>query len=117
MDYETYGGREIFLSYEDKNETLFGLLRMRVKPSLGNGNLALIRELHIFGPEVPLGEKRKEAAQHRGLGGKLLREAERIAQREFLVGKLSVLSGVGSREYYRSLGYILEGVYMVKELA
>jgi len=120
IDYETYGGREIFLSYEDKNETLFGLLRMRVSsepsPLKGEGRVR-VRELHIFGPEVPLGEKRKEAAQHRGLGGKLLREAERIAQREFLVGKLSVLSGVGSREYYRSLGYSLEGAYMVKELA
>jgi len=116
LDYETYGGREVFLSYEDKNETLFGLLRMRITSSLGNGNLALVRELHIFGPEVPLGEKREQAAQHHGLGGKLLREAERIAREEFFVGKLSVLSGVGSREYYRSLGYILEGAYMVREL-
>lgn len=116
MDYETYGGREIFLSYEDANETLFGLLRMRIRLSLGNGNLALIRELHIFGSEVPLGEKRDRAAQHKGLGGTLLREAERIVREEFHIDKLSVLSGVGAREYYRSLGYRLEGVYMVKEL-
>ncbi len=116
MDYETYGGREIFLSYEDANETLFGLLRMRIRLSLGNGNLALIRELHIFGSEVPLGEKRDRAAQHKGLGGTLLREAERIVREEFHIDKLSILSGVGSRDYFRSLGYRLEGVYMVKEL-
>ncbi len=115
MDYETYGGREIFLSYEDTNETLFGLLRMRIKTIAGNANLALIRELHIFGPEVPLGEKGNQVAQHRGLGESLLREAERIARAEFYAGELSILSGVGAREYYRSFGYNLENAYMVKK--
>jgi len=120
MDYETYGGKEIFLSYEDENETLFGLLRMRInsKPSSLKGEERVrVRELHIFGPEVPLGEKREQAAQHRGLGAKLLHEAERMAKEEFHAGKLSILSGVGAREYYRSLGYSLEGAYMVKGLA
>ena len=116
MDYETYGGREIFLSYEDTNETLFGLLRMRIKTIAANVGLALIRELHIFGPEVPLGEKGNQVAQHRGLGESLLREAERIARAEFYAGELSILSGVGAREYYRSLGYNLENAYMVKRL-
>jgi len=123
VDYETYGGREVFLSYEDENETLFGLLRMRANGKLppeprnfnGEGRV-MVRELHIFGPEVPLGEKREQAAQHRGLGANLLREAERIAREEFYVGEMGVLSGVGAREYYRSLGYHLEGVYMVKRL-
>jgi elongator complex protein 3 len=46
----------------------------------------------------------------------LLREAERIARGEFKAARLSVLSGVGAREYYRSFGYGLEGAYMVKEL-
>jgi len=114
MDYETYGGREIFLSYEDTNETLFGLLRMRIKAIAANVDLALIRELHIFGPEVPLGEKGNQVAQHRGLGESLLREAERIARTEFHAGELSILSGVGAREYYRSLDYKLENAYMVK---
>jgi len=119
MDYEAYGGKEIFLSYEDANETLFGLLRLRVNSELspleGEGRVR-VRELHVFGSEVPLGEKRERAAQHKGLGEKLLREAERIAQEEFGVRKLAILSGVGAREYYRSLGYELEGAYMVKEL-
>jgi len=114
MDYETYGGREIFLSYEDTDETLFGLLRMRIKTSAANVGLALIRELHIFGPEVPLGEKGNQVAQHRGLGESLLREAERVARTEFYAGGLSILSGVGVREYYRSFGYKLENGYMVK---
>jgi len=124
MDYEASGGREVFLSIEDENETLFGLLRMRIqsKPitALGekiNGNIAIIRELHIYGPEVPLKEQREKAAQHKGLGKALLKEAERIAQGEFQIQDMLVLSGVGAREYYRSESeYSSRGDYMVKRL-
>jgi elongator complex protein 3 len=111
LDYETVGGKEIFLSYEDENETLFGLLRLRI-----DGQAAVIRELHIYGPEVPLGRRLEQGAQHHGLGEALLREAETIAREDFKAPRLSVLSGVGAREYYRSLGYRLEGPYMVKNL-
>ena len=111
LDYDTLGGREIFLSYEDEYETLFGLLRLRVSETR-----AMVRELHIFGPEVPLGERLERAAQHQGLGERLLRQAEGIAREEFGSRELMVLSGVGAREYYRSLGYGLRGAYMVKEL-
>jgi elongator complex protein 3 len=111
MDYETWGGKEIFLSYEDENATLFGLLRLRI-----NGEKALVRELHIFGSEVPLGVRLEGAAQHQGFGEKLLQEAERIARQEFKLDRLLVLSGAGAREYYHSLGYYLEGTYMVKEI-
>jgi elongator complex protein 3 len=111
LDYETTGGRELFLSYEDENETLFGLLRLRLSQQK-----AVVRELHVFGPEVSLGERLEQAAQHHGLGEALLREAERIAGEELKIDKLSVLSGIGARNYYRSLGYALEGAYMVREL-
>ncbi len=111
MDYQTWGGREVHLSYEDNNETLFGLLRLRV-----NGEKAIVRELHIFGSEVPLGGRHERAVQHQGLGERLLHEAERITRGEFNADRLSVLSGVGAREYYRSLDYVLEGAYMVKKL-
>ncbi len=117
-DYEASGGRETFLSFEDEGETLFGLLRMRVGSlAVGGGNLAMVRELHVFGSEVPLGEKQSGAAQHRGLGGELLKEAERIAREEFKAQKIAVLSGIGARDYFRSeCGYELEGDYMVKDL-
>jgi elongator complex protein 3 len=111
LDYETLGGKEVFLSYEDDCETLFGLLRLRILEGS-----TVVRELHIFGPEVALGERLERAAQHHGLGEKLLHEAERITRMEFKMDKISVLSGVGAREYYRSLGYHLEDSYMVKEL-
>ena len=122
MDYGAAGGKEVFLSFEDEKETLFGLLRMRIQskpvPALSqgqNGTSALIRELHVFGPEVSLRERKSEAAQHRGLGKALLREAERIAREEFQVAQMTILSGVGAREYYRSeFGYGPQGNYMVK---
>ena len=47
----------------------------------------------------------------------LMQKAEEIAK-ENGCNKLSVISGVGVREYYKKLGYELDdvGVYMVKEL-
>jgi elongator complex protein 3 len=125
MDYEASGGKEIFLSFEDENETLFGLLRLRIqsKPvnSTGqpaNHNTALIRELHVYGPEVPLSSHRPAAAQHKGLGKALLGEAERIAKAEFGAEQMLILSGVGAREYYRTeFSYSSRGAYMVRNLS
>jgi len=124
MDYQASGGEEILLSFEDEQETLFGLLRMRIqsKPivKLGrmNGkNFALIRELHIYGPELPLSQRNPTAVQHRGLGKALLREAERIARDEFQAKQMVILSGVGAKEYYRTeFGYNSQGDYMVRDL-
>jgi elongator complex protein 3 len=118
MDYEASGGKEIFLSFEDEAETLFGLLRMRIQPKPETGeNSALIRELHVYGPEVPISEQKEGAAQHKGLGKALLHEAERMASDEFQARRIIILSGVGAREYYRTeFGYSLQGDYMVKDL-
>jgi elongator complex protein 3 len=54
--------------------------------------------------------------QHRGYGAQLMQEAERIASEEFEVPKLSVISAVGTREYYKKLGYQIDGPYMSKVL-
>lgn len=118
LDYNASGGREVFLSFEDEGQTIFGLLRMRVgSVAVGNGDLAMVRELHVFGLEVPLGEKYDGATQHRGLGMELLKKAERIARDELQARRIAILSGVGAREYFRSeCGYELDGAYMVKEL-
>jgi len=117
-DYGASEGKEVFLSFQDDGETVFGLLRMRVGSSaVGNVDSAMVRELHVFGSEVPLGEKWVGAAQHRGLGGELLKEAERIARDEFQARRIAIISGVGAREYFRSeYGYELDGAYMVKQL-
>jgi elongator complex protein 3 len=121
-DYEAAGGREIFLSFEDEKETLFGLLRLRIhsQPILSTSKpgdkVAIIRELHVFGPEVPLNESQSNAAQHKGLGKALLAEAERITREEFNLPQILILSGVGAREYYRPEGYYSLGEYMAKEI-
>ncbi len=122
LDYEASGGQEVFLSFEDKMETLFGLLRLRIqdkplhKLGCSPGKLALVRELHVYGPEVNLGKSPVGAIQHKGLGKHLLKEAERIAFKEFGVTVIAILSGVGARQYYsfKNMGYQLENSYMVK---
>ena len=119
IDYEASDGKEVFLSYEDENETLFGLLRLRVGGLAERlSNHSMVRELHIYGSEVPIGEKQDDAVQHRGLGRELLEVAERISHDEFKVDKIAVISGVGVRDYFRNeCGYKLEDFYMVKKLA
>ncbi|MCL2140356.1 MAG: tRNA uridine(34) 5-carboxymethylaminomethyl modification radical SAM/GNAT enzyme Elp3 [Dehalococcoidia bacterium] len=118
-EYYASHGHEWFLSFEDENETLFGLIRLRVEeapPTLFGAlsKLALVRELHIFGSEVALGHREKLAAQHQGLGKALLAEAERIALDEAGVSMIAILSGVGARQYYSEQGYIFSSGYMVK---
>jgi elongator complex protein 3 len=124
-DYNASGGKEIFLSFEDKKEKhLYALLRLRIPFQYFSkkehyikelNNCALIRELHTYGNIVPLDESKKGASQHKGLGKKLMKEAERIAEKEFGVKKIAVISGIGVREYYSKLGYKLEGTYMIKK--
>ena len=124
MDYEASGGQEILLSFEDERETLFGLLRLRIQTGVINKSSpptsikeSIIRELHIYGPEVPLKQQNPTAAQHKGLGKALLAEAERIAREEFQAQQMLVLSGTGAKEYYRTEGgYHSQADYMVKGL-
>ncbi|GAH84121.1 unnamed protein product, partial [marine sediment metagenome] len=68
--------------------------------------------------EVSLSQRNPNAAQHKGLGKALLREAELIAANMFHAQRMVVLSGIGAKEYYRSeFGYCSQGDYMVKSLA
>lgn len=121
LTYEASGGVEEFLAVEDTvNDILIGLLRMRIPSEKAHrrevdSKTAIIRELHIYGPELPVG-KHGFSWQHRGWGSKLLGEAERIAVEEYDVKKVLVLSGVGAREYYRKHGYYrpLTSPYMHK---
>lgn len=122
-DYQASVGQEIFLSFEDEDEQhLFALLRLR-KPSgqkfkhFGSvlHDAALIREVHSYGSEISVGDE-KGLGQHRGLGKKLIAEAERIAREEWGLKKMTIIAGVGTREYYRKFGYELKSTYMTKRL-
>ena len=116
-EYPASGGKEIFLSFENKDRTkLFSLLRLRITG--GKSNQAIIREVHTYGRLQPIGRGEASIAspQHRGLGKKLIKEAENIAKKESTSRQIAVISGVGARDYYRKLGYRLENTYMVKKI-
>ena len=120
-DYYANGGWETFLSYEDpQQDILIGLLRLRkcssatFKKDLVNASI--VRELHVYGSVVPVHSRDPNKFQHQGYGTMLMEEAARIAKEEHGSHKMAVISGVGTRHYYRKLGYELEGTYMVKYL-
>jgi elongator complex protein 3 len=118
--YHASGGTEYFLQYVDQENNLYALLRLRIPsekvifPVLKDS--AIIRELHTYGPALPIAKKAKIEAQHRGLGKKLIKKAEEISRRKGRT-KVCVISGVGARDYYQRLGYRLQETYMVKSLS
>ncbi|XP_028399415.1 elongator complex protein 3-like [Dendronephthya gigantea] len=119
-DYVANGGWETFLSYEDPaQDILIGLLRLRkcakdtYRPEL-SGKCSIVRELHVYGSVVPVSSRDPTKFQHQGFGVLLMEEAGRIAKDEHGSVKIAVISGVGTRNYYRKLGYDLEGPYMTK---
>jgi len=121
-DYYANGGWETFLSYEDpKQDILIGLLRLRkcsetsFRPELKE-NCSIVRELHVYGSVVGIHSRDPTKFQHQGYGTLLMEEAERIAREEHGSIKLAVIAGVGTRHYYRKLGYHLDNVYMSKML-
>jgi elongator complex protein 3 len=80
---------------------------------LNNTDTALVRELHVYGEQTPIGQKGE--VQHHGYGQKLLHEAEKLAKKAGKK-KISVISGIGVREYYKKLGYSFDGIYMSKNI-
>lgn len=121
-EYDAGEGREVFLSFEDvKKDVLIGFLRLRI-PSIKahrseiDDKTALIRELHVYGSMLPLGEKEIGKWQHMGYGERLLKEAEKIASEIYDRDKINVTSGIGARNYYKKFGYRKLGPYMSKSL-
>ncbi|XP_059354460.1 elongator complex protein 3-like isoform X2 [Carassius carassius] len=117
-DYVANGGWETFLSYEDpEQDILIGLLRLRrCSPQSFRPGVSIVRELHVYGSVVPVSSRDPSKFQHQGFGMMLMEEAERIARDEHGSSKLAVISGVGTRNYYRKMGYELDGPYMLKSL-
>jgi elongator complex protein 3 len=120
--YEASGGLECFISFEDETHDLIaGYVRLRMpsrpwRPELIERPTAIVRELHVYGPEVPVGREDEDAWQHKGLGKELMVEAEKVAIEELGVKRVAVISGVGARPYFYSLGYRKLGPYVVKDL-
>ena len=120
-DYDSSGGREVFLSYEDQADRIYGFLRLR-KPSAAAhrgevaGGAAIVRELHVYGRSVRPGTRDAGGIQHLGLGRGLMAEAEKVAAEDLDAGRMLVISAAGTRGYYRSMGYRPEGPYMARGL-
>ncbi len=116
MKYEASKGKEIVLTFENENRTkLYSLLRMRIPedpyPKILQ-NSAIIREIHTYGQQITIkdGEILETSPQHKGLGKKLVKKAEKISPKK----KISVISGVGARGYWKKHGYNLKDTYMIK---
>ncbi|MFB6073939.1 MAG: tRNA uridine(34) 5-carboxymethylaminomethyl modification radical SAM/GNAT enzyme Elp3 [Haloarculaceae archaeon] len=118
--YEAAGGLEHFVSVADPDaDVLVGFCRLRfpgdpVRRELEDA--ALVRELHVYGDQVAVGDEAGDGQQHRGYGRRLLERAEELA-RDAGFSKVAVISGIGAREYYREkLGYRQDGPYVSKRL-
>ena len=121
MQYSACGGEEYFISIEDFDKNiLVGFARLRIpdnphREELSN-DTAIVRELHVYGNETEIGSVSNTDWQHQGYGQQLIRKAEHIAE-ENGFSKISVISGIGVREYYRNkLDYHQDGIYVSKKL-
>jgi elongator complex protein 3 len=109
--YKASCGEEYFLEFVNNHNILFGLCRLRIE-----NKKATVREVHVYGQSLAIGEKSTSIlTQHRGLGKQLMAKAEEIAKKD-KSKEILVISGVGVREYYKKLGYSLKGDYMVKKI-
>ena len=111
-DYEASGGREVFLEFVTVEDRIAGFLRLRLPAPAGTDETsppelvgkAIIREVHVYGAVVGLGAREKGRSQHVGLGRRLIAEALGIAAGAGFE-QVAVISSVGTREYYRRLGF------------
>ena len=130
--YPAACAEEHFLSFETPAGQIAGYLRLSLPeeatapgdlPRLGSSNgfedlagAALVREVHVYGQSLPVGVEAAGAAQHIGLGTRLLARGEEIA-REKGFRRLAVISAVGTREYYLARGFERGALYLVKSLS
>ncbi|HEC33576.1 MAG TPA: tRNA uridine(34) 5-carboxymethylaminomethyl modification radical SAM/GNAT enzyme Elp3 [Chloroflexi bacterium] len=114
--YETDATLEHFLAYETPGGRLAGFLRLsfpQVEPEMAElEGCAVVRELHIYGPALPLSDRQQGRPQHAGLGTRLLQKAQEMT-RAAGYPRLAVIAAVGTRPYYQERGFAAEGLYMV----
>ena len=120
--YHSGGAEEHFLSYITPEDKITGFLRLSLpgpdSPATGMSDLsgtAIIREVHVYGQSLAVGMEQNGAAQHAGLGTRLLVEADRIAR---IKGyrRMAVIAAVGTRQYYYERGFERGDLYLVKTI-
>lgn len=121
VSYPTDATQEHFLQYLTAAGHLVGFLRLSlpiaprdILPIPEIREAAMVRELHVYGPAQALGQ-RGGAAQHRGLGTRLLDAAADIAS-QARFETLAVIAAVGTRPYYRERGFTAGDLYPIRRL-
>ena len=121
--YPSSCGQEVFLQYiTPKDRKILGFLRLAlpdvdqevIHPELEQA--AMIREVHVYGQSLTIGEASKGRAQHAGLGTKLIERAVALASENGYT-KLAVISAVGTRGYYRKRGFADGMLYQIRTLS
>ncbi len=120
--YKAGFAEEHFISFITPEDGLAGFIRLSLpkagSPTTGISELdgaALIREVHVYGQSLEVGSEKTGAAQHTGLGTRLLEEADKIA-RENGYQKMAVIAAVGTRNYYLDRGFERGEYYLVKKI-
>jgi len=122
--YESSVGIEYFLSFEDLQWYIYGFTRLLLPKESETidwewlwKQTALIRELHIYWQLASLKENIKSSykKQHKWFGSQIMFIAEQISK-SFWYQRLSVISWVGVRWFFKKIWYSLDGTYMVKSL-
>ncbi len=120
--YEADFADEHFLSYVTPDDKLAGFIRLSLpkaeSPQTGLSDLegaAIIREVHVYGQSLQVGQERQGAAQHSGLGTTLVRRAEEIAKEKGFQ-RIAVISAIGTRRYYLERGFERGELYLVKDI-
>jgi len=123
LKYAAGASEEHFMHFLTPDDKIAGYLRLSFPaanaPDAGMPEIAgaaLIREVHVYGQSVPVGADQAGAAQHSGLGTRLLQQAEELTASKGY-SKLSVIAAIGTREYYRSRGFELGEIYMDKTVS
>lgn len=119
VEYDTSVSKEIFMQYVLPSNQIVAFLRLSL-PNQPNfvtelQGAAIIREVHVYGQSLEIGQKEKDKAQHLGLGTKLLEEAKRLAAAAGFE-QLAVISAIGTREYYRKRGFADHDLYQIAQL-
>jgi len=121
LEYDTSFSKEMFLQFVTKENKLAGFLRLSLPKFTKNpissdlDNVAMIRELHVYGPVVDIGNFSEGHAQHLGLGNKLLNKAFEISKSAGFK-KVAVISAVGTRQYYLKRGFENTKPWMIGDL-
>ncbi|MCK6577349.1 MAG: tRNA uridine(34) 5-carboxymethylaminomethyl modification radical SAM/GNAT enzyme Elp3 [Anaerolineae bacterium] len=119
--YSVSTGEEIFLQMITDQREIAGFLRLSLPaPAVAPiseelRGAAVIREVHVYGQAVEIGETGVGRAQHSGLGTRLIERAVEIS-RAAGYDALAVISAVGTREYYRKRGFSDGSLYQRRSL-